>query len=97
MTDPVSDPHRTPDAEAIAQGHVTAVHINMDPEQTRKIQERWHKWGGETPLVVLESLALGTPVVTARADDSQAVIQAGPFTWRAAGLEANGSGAAAGI
>ena len=27
--------------------------------------------------------ALGAPVVTARADDSQAVIQAGPFTWRA--------------
>ena len=27
--------------------------------------------------------ALGTPVVTARAEDTQAVIQAGPFTWRA--------------
>jgi uncharacterized OsmC-like protein len=27
--------------------------------------------------------ALGAPVVTARAEDSQAVIQAGPFTWRA--------------
>ena len=27
--------------------------------------------------------ALGTPVVRARAEDSQAVIQAGPFTWRA--------------
>ncbi len=27
--------------------------------------------------------ALGTPVVTARAEGSQAVIQAGPFTWRA--------------
>lgn len=27
--------------------------------------------------------ALGTPVVTARAEESQAVIQAGPFTWRA--------------
>ncbi|HEV2070996.1 MAG TPA: OsmC family protein [Acidimicrobiales bacterium] len=26
--------------------------------------------------------ALGTPVVTARADESQAVIQAGPFNWR---------------
>jgi uncharacterized OsmC-like protein len=25
----------------------------------------------------------GTPTVTARADDSQAVIQTGPFTWRA--------------
>ena len=27
--------------------------------------------------------ALGSPVVTARAEDCQAVIQAGPFTWRA--------------
>jgi hypothetical protein len=27
--------------------------------------------------------AKGAPVVTARADDSQAVIEAGPFTWRA--------------
>lgn len=27
--------------------------------------------------------ALGAPVVTARADHSQAVIEAGPFTWRA--------------
>jgi uncharacterized OsmC-like protein len=27
--------------------------------------------------------ALGAPVVTARAEDSQAVLQAGPFTWRA--------------
>ena len=42
-------------AEAIAPGNVTAVHISMDPEQTRKIQERWQKWGGDVPLVVLES------------------------------------------
>ena len=42
-------------AEAIAPGNVTAVHISMDPEQTRKIQERWPKWGGNVPLVVLES------------------------------------------
>ena len=27
--------------------------------------------------------AVGAPVVTARAEDSRAVIQAGPFTWRA--------------
>jgi len=42
-------------AEAIAPGNVTAVHISMDPEQTRKLQERWPKWGGSVPLVVLES------------------------------------------
>ncbi|HSH81859.1 MAG TPA: APC family permease [Herpetosiphonaceae bacterium] len=42
-------------AEAIAPGNVTAVHISMDPEQTRKLQERWKEWGGETPLIVLDS------------------------------------------
>jgi hypothetical protein len=42
-------------AEVIAPGHVTAVHISMDPEQTRKLRERWPKWGGDVPLVVLDS------------------------------------------
>ncbi len=42
-------------AEAIAPGNVTAVHISMDPEQTRKIRERWERWGGNVPLVVLDS------------------------------------------
>lgn len=42
-------------AEAIAPGNVTAVHISMDPDQTRKLQERWTKWGGDIPLVVLDS------------------------------------------
>lgn len=42
-------------AEAIAPGNVTAVHISMDPEQTRKLQERWPTWGGDTPLVILDS------------------------------------------
>ncbi len=42
-------------AEAIAPGNVTAVHISMDPDQTRKLQERWTKWGGDVPLVVLDS------------------------------------------
>lgn len=42
-------------AEAIAPGNVTAVHISMDAEQTRKLQERWKEWGGETPLIVLDS------------------------------------------
>ncbi len=42
-------------AEAIAPGNVTAVHISMDPEQTRKIQERWRQWGGDVPLVILDS------------------------------------------
>jgi hypothetical protein len=42
-------------AEAMAPGNVTAVHISMDPEQTRKLQERWAKWGGDVPLLVLDS------------------------------------------
>jgi hypothetical protein len=42
-------------AEAIAPGNVTAVHISMDPEQTRKLQERWPTWGGDVPLIVLDS------------------------------------------
>lgn len=42
-------------AEVIAPGNVTAVHISMDPEQTRKLQERWSTWGGDTPLVILDS------------------------------------------
>jgi hypothetical protein len=42
-------------AEAIAPGNITAVHISLDPEQTRKLRERWPAWGGDIPLVVLES------------------------------------------
>jgi hypothetical protein len=53
-------------AQAIAPGHVTAVHISMDPEQTRRIQERWPKWGGDVPLVVLDSpyRSLVRPLIT---------------------------------
>jgi amino acid transporter len=42
-------------AEAMAPGNVTAVHISLDPEQAKKIQERWKKWGGDIPLIVLDS------------------------------------------
>lgn len=42
-------------AESIAPGNVTAVHISMDEEQTAKIRAKWAKWGGDTPLVVLDS------------------------------------------
>lgn len=42
-------------AEAIAPGHVMAVHVSLDPEQTRKLRERWHEWGGDIPLLVLPS------------------------------------------
>ena len=46
----------------------------MNTETIEATIEAWRKEPGK---------ALGTPVVTARAEDSQAVIQAGPFTWRA--------------
>ncbi len=42
-------------AESIAPGNVTAVHVSMDPEQTAKLRAKWGKWGGDTPLVVLNS------------------------------------------
>jgi amino acid transporter len=42
-------------AESIAPGNVTAVHISLDEEQTAKIRAKWAKWGGDTPLVVLNS------------------------------------------
>lgn len=42
-------------AATIAPGNVTAVHVSLDPEQTRKLQERWAMWGGDIPLVVLDS------------------------------------------
>jgi uncharacterized OsmC-like protein len=45
--------------------------------KTRTIEATIESWTKEPEK------ALGAPVVTARADDSQAVIQAGPFTWRA--------------
>ncbi len=42
-------------AEAMAPGNVTAVHISMDEEQTAKVRAKWAKWGGDTPLIVLDS------------------------------------------
>lgn len=42
-------------AESIAPGNVTAVHISMDAEQTAKVRTKWVMWGGDTPLVVLDS------------------------------------------
>ena len=42
-------------AESIAPGNVTAVHVSLDAEQTHKVRERWPTWGGDIPLVVLDS------------------------------------------
>jgi amino acid transporter len=34
---------------------VTAVHISIDPEETKKVQKKWKSWGEGTRLVILES------------------------------------------
>ena len=34
---------------------VRAVHIEVDPADTKLLEERWERWGGGIPLVVLES------------------------------------------
>ncbi|HEY1015494.1 MAG TPA: APC family permease [Herpetosiphonaceae bacterium] len=42
-------------ATSIAPGNVRAVYIEFDPEDTEKVREKWAQWGGDVPLVVLES------------------------------------------
>lgn len=34
---------------------ITAVHVSIDPADTRKLQEKWEKWGDGYRLVVLDS------------------------------------------
>ncbi|NMB53486.1 MAG: APC family permease [Leptolinea sp.] len=34
---------------------ITAVHVSIDEEETRKIQQKWETWGDGTRLVILES------------------------------------------
>jgi len=34
---------------------ITAVHISVDPDETRKVQEKWDMWGDGARLVVLDS------------------------------------------
>ncbi len=42
-------------AKSLAPDNVTAVYVNLDQDQTDKLQARWSEWGCEIPLVVLES------------------------------------------
>lgn len=42
-------------AKSLAPDNVTAVYVNLDPEQGERVRERWNEWGCELPLVVLES------------------------------------------
>jgi hypothetical protein len=34
---------------------VKAVYVELDPERTRRLEEKWGKWGLGVPLVVLAS------------------------------------------
>ncbi|HPS41204.1 MAG TPA: APC family permease [Anaerolineaceae bacterium] len=34
---------------------ITVVHVSIDPEETRRLQEKWEKWGDGYRLVVLDS------------------------------------------
>ncbi len=42
-----------------------AVHIEVDPEKTPRLKERWEEWAGELPLVILNSpyRSLITPIM----------------------------------
>jgi amino acid transporter len=42
-------------ALSLAPDNVTAVYVDMDPEATMKLQEKWKQWGSGVPLVVLSS------------------------------------------
>lgn len=52
-------------ARSIAPDNVTAVYVNLDPEQTEKLRARWCDWGCDVPLVVLDSpyRSLVTPLL----------------------------------
>ncbi|MEI8306432.1 MAG: APC family permease [Chloroflexales bacterium] len=42
-------------AQSIAPDNVMAVYVNLDVDQTMRLQQRWIDWGCNVPLVVLES------------------------------------------
>jgi len=42
-------------ALSIAPDNVTAVYVDLDPENTEKIRRKWNEWGCGIPLVILPS------------------------------------------
>jgi len=34
---------------------ITAVHISLEPSETKKVQKKWEKWGRGTRLVIVDS------------------------------------------
>jgi amino acid transporter len=56
---PVGDVHRgvvkAVQYAKLLSPEAKAVYVETDPEQTRKIEEKWTKWGMSVPLVILTS------------------------------------------
>ena len=42
-------------AKSIAPDNVTALYVDLNPEEATRIHEKWNKWGCSVPLVVLPS------------------------------------------
>jgi amino acid transporter len=42
-------------AKSIAPDNTTALYVDLDAEHTRKIEEKWARWGAGIPLQVLDS------------------------------------------
>lgn len=42
-------------ALSLAPDNVTAVYVDLEPETTAKLQQKWQQWGSGVPLVVLKS------------------------------------------
>lgn len=42
-------------AKSIAPGHVTAVYVDFNEDATKKLREKWPRWGGGVELVILQS------------------------------------------
>ena len=42
-------------AQALAPDNVTAVTVDVEPEHTERLRQRWPDWGFDVPLMVLDS------------------------------------------
>ncbi|MBK9715298.1 MAG: APC family permease [Kouleothrix sp.] len=42
-------------AKSIAPDNVTALYVNLDDEQTHKVETKWRQWGSGVPLRILHS------------------------------------------
>src|SRR6185503_20553321 len=42
-------------AQSIAPDNTSALYVDLDPEETLKMQAKWQQWGGGVPLEVLPS------------------------------------------